>query len=177
MLTGNLSLSDFEVERAAERPETAEKMIVKLRAGMMPAPGAPRPSPDTLLALVETLERLIDEAAAADPNPGVRRFQTMTRAEYAQGDPKPSRTRGGPGTMAPGGHLPGQLRQHVERPGTLGDSGRVLPQGGDRDQSVGLGQPTGALGFEQVHEPGRGLAARVGPHRRARPLAPEVGWS
>jgi len=83
MLTGNLTLSEFEVERAAERPETAEKMIVKLRAGMMPAPGAPRPSPDTLLALVETLETLIDEAAAADPNPGVRRFQTMTRAEYA----------------------------------------------------------------------------------------------
>lgn len=84
MLTGNLSLSEFQVELAAERPETAEKMIVKLRAGMMPAPGAPRPSPDTLLALVETLETLIDEAAADDPNPGVRRFQTMTRAEYAR---------------------------------------------------------------------------------------------
>jgi hypothetical protein len=84
MLTGNLSLSEFQVERAAEQPETAEKMIVKLRAGMMPAPGAPRPSPDTLLALVETLETLIDDAAAEDPNPGVRRFQTMTRAEYAR---------------------------------------------------------------------------------------------
>ena len=82
MLTGNLSLEDFEVERASELAETAEKMIIKLRAGMMPAPGAPRPSADTLLALVETLETLIDEAASGRPNPGGRTFQRLNRAEY-----------------------------------------------------------------------------------------------
>ncbi len=83
-LRGNLTLSDFEVERAAEWAETVEKMIVKLRAGMMPLPGARRPSPDTLLALVETLETLIDEAAAVNPNPGQRTFQRMNRAEYSR---------------------------------------------------------------------------------------------
>jgi hypothetical protein len=36
------------------------------------------------LALVETLEAVVDEAAAANPNPGVRRFQRLTRAEYAR---------------------------------------------------------------------------------------------
>ena len=84
MLTGNLTLSDFAVESAPEMAATAEKMIVKLRAGMMPLPGAPRPSPDTLLALVETLENLIDEAAAKDPNPGSRSFQRLNRAEYTR---------------------------------------------------------------------------------------------
>jgi hypothetical protein len=84
MLTGNLTLSDFEVDRAVERAETVEKMIVKLRAGMMPIPGAPRPSPDTLLALVETLENLIDEAAAVDVNPGRRTFQRLNREEYSR---------------------------------------------------------------------------------------------
>ncbi len=82
MLTGNLTLSDFDVASAPEMAEIAEKMIVKLRAGMMPIPGAPRPSPDTLLALVETLETLIDEAAAVAPNPGGRTFQRLNRAEY-----------------------------------------------------------------------------------------------
>ena len=82
MLTGNLTLSDFEVERAVEHAETAEKMIVKLRAGMMPPPGAPRPSPDTLQALVETLENLVDEAATTDFNLGNRRFQRLNRPEY-----------------------------------------------------------------------------------------------
>ena len=82
MLTGNLTLSEFDVAEAPRMAVTAEKMIVKLRAGMMPLPGAPRPSADTLLALVETLETLIDEAAEADPNPGIRTFQRLNRAEY-----------------------------------------------------------------------------------------------
>ena len=60
-LRGNLSLEAFEVGEVADQAETGEKMINKLRAGMMPPPGARRPSSDTLLALVETLEEIIDE--------------------------------------------------------------------------------------------------------------------
>ena len=84
MMTGNLSLAGFEVENAPNHPETAEKMIRKLRAGMMPPPGMPRPSPEILLALVDELETRIDQNAAANPNPGVRRFQRLTRAEYEE---------------------------------------------------------------------------------------------
>ena len=82
VLRGNLSLETFDVASAHQRAATAEKMIVKLRAGMMPPPGARRPAPDTLLTLVETLETVVDEAAALDPNPGARRFQRLNRAEY-----------------------------------------------------------------------------------------------
>ena len=81
-LTGNLSLETFAVEEADQQAETAEKMILKLRAGLMPPPGARRPEGDTLLTLVETLETVIDATAAARPNPGVRRFQRLNRAEY-----------------------------------------------------------------------------------------------
>ena len=81
-LRGNLSLEDFDVAAAAEMAATTEKMIVKLRAGMMPLPGARRPGGDTLDALVESLEALVDEAAAAAPNPGGRPFQRLNRAEY-----------------------------------------------------------------------------------------------
>ena len=83
-LRGNLSLSEFDIAKAPQLAETAEKMIVKLRAGMMPLPGALRPSPDTLLTLVETLETLIDEAADEQRNPGTRPFQRLNRAEYAR---------------------------------------------------------------------------------------------
>ena len=81
-MRGNLSLEGFDVDAAATAPETAEKMIVKLRAGMMPAPGARRPGGDTLLTLVETLEDRLDAAAARTPNPGSRPFQRLNRAEY-----------------------------------------------------------------------------------------------
>jgi hypothetical protein len=78
--TANLSLQDYRVEGAVERAETTEKMIAKLRANMMPPPGIPRPGGDTLLALVEALEKRIDEAGAE--NPGFRSFQRLNRAEY-----------------------------------------------------------------------------------------------
>ncbi|MBM4183781.1 MAG: DUF1592 domain-containing protein [Gemmatimonadetes bacterium] len=81
-MIGNLSLEDFQAETADQSAETAEKMIVKLRAGMMPPPGGRRPPADSLLQLVETLESVVDRAAALDPNPGTRRFQRLNRAEY-----------------------------------------------------------------------------------------------
>ncbi|MYK68317.1 MAG: DUF1587 domain-containing protein, partial [Gammaproteobacteria bacterium] len=82
LLTGNTTLQAFEVENATANAQTAERMIMKLRAGMMPPPGFPRPGGDSLLALVETLESTLDEAAARNPNPGSRTFQRLNRAEY-----------------------------------------------------------------------------------------------
>ena len=82
LLTGNISLQGFAVERAAQEREAAEKIIRKLRAGMMPPPGFPRPTADTLLALAETLESTVDEVARAAPNVGTRRFQRLSRSEY-----------------------------------------------------------------------------------------------
>ena len=79
---GGLSLASFDVARAVEQPPTAEKMIRKLRAGMMPPPGARRPAGDTLAALADALETHIDAAAKLNPNPGWRPFQRLNRAEY-----------------------------------------------------------------------------------------------
>jgi hypothetical protein len=80
--TGNLSLQAFDVAAAPQTPQISEKMISKLRAGMMPPPGIPKPGGDTLRALVETLESLMDKSAGASPNPGSRPFQRLNRAEY-----------------------------------------------------------------------------------------------
>ena len=82
---GGLSLTDFEPEHADKQAAVAEKMIRKLRAGMMPPPAArTRPDPGTALAFAESLERTIDAAAAGRPNPGWRPFQRLNRAEYAR---------------------------------------------------------------------------------------------
>ena len=82
LLTGNLSLAGFDIDNLAARAETVEKMVLKLRAGMMPPPGMPRPAGDTLELLVTTLEDRMDAAFAANPNPGARSFQRLNRAEY-----------------------------------------------------------------------------------------------
>ncbi len=79
---GNISLDSFDVSAASKNSEIAEKVIAKVRTGMMPPPGMARPGPDTLAALVDTLERQLDAYAAANPNPGTRTFQRLNRAEY-----------------------------------------------------------------------------------------------
>ena len=50
---GNLSLQGFDMANINGSPELAEKMIGKLRAGMMPPPGRPKPGGDTLDGLGE----------------------------------------------------------------------------------------------------------------------------
>ena len=79
---GEMSLDGFDVARAAERPEIAEKMVRKLRAGMMPPRTSRQPDAAARQALVTALETTLD-AAAKTPNPGRRSFQRLNRAEYA----------------------------------------------------------------------------------------------
>ena len=83
---GQLSLAAFDASNAAN-PElviTTEKMIRKLRAGMMPPASARRPEPDQIKALAVALESRIDRAALVSPNPGSRPFQRLNRADYGR---------------------------------------------------------------------------------------------
>ena len=81
-LTGGLTLESFDAARADEQAEIAEKIIRKLRAGMMPPQTARQPDRAVAEALVTALETTIDAVAVADPEPGRRAFQRLNRAEY-----------------------------------------------------------------------------------------------
>jgi hypothetical protein len=77
---GNLSLVAFDVDRAVADRAVSEKIIRKLRSDMMPPPGSRRPTGDSLVALADALEQIIDHAGQV--NPGSRTFQRLNRAEY-----------------------------------------------------------------------------------------------
>ena len=83
---GQLTLASFDAASAAspDHIATTEKMIRKLRAGMMPPAGARRPTPAQITALTEALESRVDRVALVNPNPGSRPFQRLNRAEYAR---------------------------------------------------------------------------------------------
>ena len=78
-----MSLQSFDAAKLEEHGELAEKMIRKLRSGMMPPAGARRPEPAVITALLNTFESRMDRHAALHPNPGSRPFQRLNRAEYA----------------------------------------------------------------------------------------------
>ena len=82
-LRGNMSLEGYDATAPEQNAEITERIIRKLRAGMMPPTGQRRPEPEVLESLVTDLERRIDAAAGRSPNPGSRTFQRLNRAEYA----------------------------------------------------------------------------------------------
>jgi mono/diheme cytochrome c family protein len=81
---GGLSLAGFDAAKAEADAAVSEKIIRKLRAGMMPPSSARRPEPARITALAEALENRLDRAAALRPTAGWRPFQRLNRAEYAR---------------------------------------------------------------------------------------------
>jgi mono/diheme cytochrome c family protein len=79
---GGLAFDMFPVADASGAPQTWEKVIRKLRTGMMPPSGAPRPDRATLDGLAATVESALDRAAAAAPNPGAPALHRLNRTEY-----------------------------------------------------------------------------------------------
>ncbi|HEV8393604.1 MAG TPA: DUF1592 domain-containing protein [Vicinamibacterales bacterium] len=81
--TGGLSLEHLSLDRAGADAEALEKVVRKVRAGLMPPAGARRPERAMLDAFAGSIETAVDRAAAASPNPGRAPLHRMNRAEYA----------------------------------------------------------------------------------------------
>ena len=80
--TGGLALDGVDPARAAAHAPILEKVVHKLRTGQMPPEGRPRPDRTAVEAFVVSLERALDRAAAADPDPGRVASRRLNRVEY-----------------------------------------------------------------------------------------------
>jgi hypothetical protein len=81
--TGGLVLEKMDADHPAANAELWERVIRKLRAGLMPPSGAPRPDRAVLEGFRGTLEVSIDRAAQAKPDPGATVLHRLNRNEYA----------------------------------------------------------------------------------------------
>jgi hypothetical protein len=78
-----IALEGDALWNVAESAATWEKVVLKMRAGVMPPAGSPRPDALTRTAFLGWLEGELDRAAAARPNPGrTEPFHRLNRAEY-----------------------------------------------------------------------------------------------
>jgi len=81
--TAGLMFDTMDLAKLPEHGDVWEKTVRKLRGGMMPPPGVRRPDQASVDSMVSWLERSLDEAAAAHPNPGRVALHRLNRAEYA----------------------------------------------------------------------------------------------
>jgi mono/diheme cytochrome c family protein len=79
--TGSLMLDKLDLTRLGDHAEVAEKVVRKLRAGLMPPIKSRRPDAATMDSLIRWLETELDRNAKTHlPAPGLHR---MNRTEYA----------------------------------------------------------------------------------------------
>jgi hypothetical protein len=77
----NLLLDKLDIAHLSTQAELGEKIIRKLRAGLMPPSGLPRPTPDAMESLIRSMESQLDKAAVTNLTaPGIHR---LNRTEYA----------------------------------------------------------------------------------------------
>jgi hypothetical protein len=80
--TADLMLDKADVNNVPAGAEIWEKVIRKVRGGMMPPAGMPRPDKAATDGLLSNLETSLDRAAASKPNPGRALVHRLNRTEY-----------------------------------------------------------------------------------------------
>lgn len=81
--SGNLRLDNADISSVGDHGEIWEKVVRKLRGGVMPPTGMPRPDKASYDGLAGWLEGELDRAAVAHPNPGrTESFHRLNRTEY-----------------------------------------------------------------------------------------------
>jgi mono/diheme cytochrome c family protein len=80
--TAGLTLDTLTLDQLADHADIWEKVIRKLRGGMMPPQGLPRPDNATIDGFVTWLESSIDRETTGKPNPGRASLHRLNRTEY-----------------------------------------------------------------------------------------------
>jgi cytochrome c551/c552 len=81
--SGGFSWTKLDLAHPEQNADQAEKVIRKVRAGLMPPPGLPRPDAATMKTFAASLETSVDQMAALHPNPGRPALHRLNRTEYA----------------------------------------------------------------------------------------------
>src|SRR5688572_4788006 len=80
--TGGLSLEGMSPADVATHGEVWEKVARKVRGGMMPPQGMPRPDEATLESFAAALETSLESQARLRPDPGFKSVHRLNRTEY-----------------------------------------------------------------------------------------------
>src|SRR5882757_5147699 len=82
MKIGGLVLENADLAHVADRADTWETVVRKVRVGAMPPVGLPRADAAATTAFVGSIEAALDRAAAGHPNPGRSTIHRLNRTEF-----------------------------------------------------------------------------------------------
>ena len=80
---GEMVLDQVNLAHVGDHAHILEEVVTKIRGGSMPPSGLPRPDPGSYMGFVEWLEAELNQAAAANPDPGRPALYRLNRTQYA----------------------------------------------------------------------------------------------
>lgn len=80
--SGSVAFDILSREELLQDDDTWEKAVRRIRTGLMPPAGEPRPNRVEFASFVSSLENMLDQQHAAAPNPGHEGLARLNRAEY-----------------------------------------------------------------------------------------------
>ena len=130
--TANLLLDQLDLAHLGDRADVGEKVIRKLRAGMMPPSGMPRPDPVTREKLISWMENELDQQrqdpSAAAWSPPAQSHRVRER------DSRFARRAGRHEQVPPVRRLDPRVRQHGGDADDVAGAHRGVSVGGRQDQ-------------------------------------------
>ncbi len=81
--SGGFAIDQLDPVNLHTDADVWEKIVRKLRSGMMPPPGQDRPAVTDITRVVGSLETALDRAGALHPNPGAVVLHRLNRNEYS----------------------------------------------------------------------------------------------
>ena len=160
---GGLSLERVDFADIGTHAETWEKVVRKLRAGVMPPVDQPRPDRDTYVKLASFIEGQIDESAKPVlPAPGAAPTESR---RVRQCHPRLARARGRRSDVPAGRRFEPRLRQSGRHARAFARIARDVSHGRRQDQPLGARQRGDAK--PNALSRGRGCHAELSRRRLA----------
>ena len=176
---GRPALDTLSLDRTGADAETWEKVVRKVRAGLMPPAGARRPPRASLDAFAGAIEGAIDRARGRRSESRADAAASHEPRRVRQRDPRSARAGRRSLDAASSRRFEPRLRQHRRRAGRVAVAPRTLRVRGGEDQQAGrrrarCGAGAGHLHGQRRSEPepdARGPAAR---HARRHDRPPQL---
>ena len=162
---GSLTLASFDIAKAGQEADVAERMIRKLQASMMPPPGMPRPEPAAYQALHPHARDRRRRARDSESESGRPHVPAPESRRVRARDQGPARARRRRRRLAAARHDERELRQHRRRAGAVADAARVVSERRGRHQPHGGRRQERAVDRHDLHESDLRVAAPVGSRR------------
>ena len=163
---GDLSLEAFDPAHVDGHIDIWEKVVRKLRTGMMPPESAPKPPAAARDAFASALEGQLDRVAALHPDPGRAGAPSPESRRVCERDSRPARAGRRRDRDAAARRLGGRVRQQRRRARRLAGAHRRLRVGRREDQPPRRRRSVDRPRSRDLSRAGRSRAGRA-PRRPA----------